>query len=449
VLESVLKRSIDRRCVSSLLGASACPSNPSTKGYITALHPPQRLSAIPSKRCNHSTHAASNAPYFTTSSCSSSYSHGMTHHVHPQSCKQKYVSQPQRFLSDTPSSNKRSCIENTPLDNPEGAALMKGLDIHTVPAEDDGHPLAVFTIEDSDTDIDNNTGEQKQKIPVLLLHGRTWSSIPVYHLNGRDYDILGPADDGRNRSLIQAIYNTKHIQPYMMDFRGFGGTPKDDSGFVDPLRCVSDAVSVLNWIREKHSDVDHPSLLGWSHGSLIAQIVAQRHSDALSKLILYGSTYNPNFKYSLPTPQSNQHAGYTDHEDFPLSEMATRNQYDHAMEDFTNFGMVSGGTSVGPPLTAKLFAEAALATNPMKVQWCNLHQLNECHPSLVKVPAMVITGDQDPYAPKQTQAELFTNLGGGVDRVWSIIANADHAIHLSDERHRLVENINSFLGTGI
>ncbi len=86
-----------------------------------------------------------------------------------------------------------------------------------------------------------------------------------------------------------------------MDFRGFGGTPKDDSGFVEPLRCVKDVVSVMNWIHELHSGervegddgsevndggVARPALLGWSHGALIAQIVAQRHQDVMSKLIL-------------------------------------------------------------------------------------------------------------------------------------------------------------------
>lgn len=209
------------------------------------------------------------------------------------------------------------------------------------------------------------------------------------------------------------------------------------------MKCVSDAVSVLNWIRNKHSNEDGngsaPSLLGWSHGALIAQIMAQRHPEALSKLILYSSIYNPNIKYSIPPPETEDpHWGHTDHDDFPVHEMATCNAYDNAMEDFTNEGMF-------PPLSAKLFAEAALVSDPIKVQWWNLHQLNECHPNLVNVPTMVIAGDQDPYAPPQTQAELFTNLGRDVDRTWSIIARADHSGHLSDERHRFVDNMTDFL----
>lgn len=45
----------------------------------------------------------------------------------------------------------------------------------------------------------------------------------------------------------------------------------------------------------------------------------------------------------------------------------------------------------------------------------------------------------------QTQAELFTNLGRGVDKIWTIIANADHAVHLSDERRKFVENVDNFM----
>jgi len=434
-IQTALKRPSDMRYFSFLAASpSTSTSTPSTKRCGTALHS-QRLpnNVSPSKRSYHSAHAKkSNSPSFTSSSSNFSFSNDTTHRVfQPQSCKQS-TTKPQRFFSAVAPSYTR----------------LQGLDTHAVPAEDDGHPLAVYTIEENDTDNDNIEQQKQQRTPVLLLHGRTWSSVPVYHLTGNN-DTTETSEGGENRSLIQAIYNSKHIQPYAMDFRGFGGTPKDESGFVEPLRCVSDVVSVLKWIHKKHNNEgsgdNKPALLGWSHGALIAQITAQRHSEALSKLILYGSMYNPNMKYPIP-PHGNLHTGHTDHEDFPLREMAARNEYDGAMEDFTN---VSNEARIFPPLSAKLFAEAALASDPIKVKWWNLHQLNECHPSLVKVPTMVIAGDQDPYATMQTQAELFTNLGRGVDRVWSIIANGDHAVHLSDERHRLAENINNFLETPV
>jgi len=294
-----------------------------------------------------------------------------------------------------------SCaIDNTPLDSPKGATLLQGLDIHTVHSEEDGHPLAVYTMRNNDNDESLN---DKRRTPVLLLHGRTWSSLPVYHLTGQQLnDSNGSSSIEENRSLIQALHN-HNIQPYSMDFRGFGGTPKDTSGFVEPLKCVSDVVSVLNWIHEKHSsDIEDtnesetkersikPALLGWSHGALIAQITAQRHSNSLSKLILYGSIYNPSVKYAIPPTlsESPQHSGYTDHEDFPLHELASQNEFDGAMEDFTN---VSNEARIFPPISAKLFAEAALVCDPTKAAWWNLHQLNECKPSLVNVPTMVVS----------------------------------------------------------
>ena len=59
-----------------------------------------------------------------------------------------------------------------------------------------------------------------------------------------------------------------------------------------------------------------------------------------------------------------------------------------------------------------------------------------------------MAGDQDPYAPLRVQQELFSNLGRGADRTWSIIADADHAVHLLDGRNRFVNIVTSFVQNG-
>ena len=356
--------------------------------------------------------------------------------------------QQRRALSSASSEHTsgRRAIEDTPLETPQGSALLEGLEIHTVHS-DDGHPLATYTIDGDESGLEHRT-------PVLLLHGRTWSSIPVYHLVGR----TDPGGSNESRSLLEALYGTGKIQPYAMDFRGFGGTPRDESGYVRPLQCVSDALSVINWIDERHRPASgsdctrRPSLLGWSHGAIIAQILAQRHPESLFKLVLYGSMYSPNVKYAIPPPLNTDvhdaNCGHTDHDDFPLAELAARNNADGAMEDFTMSSGVSSANEAGsifPPLSAKLFAQTALISDPIKVRWRDLHQLNECHPSLVQVPSMVVAGDSDPYAPIATQSELFTNLARGADRTWCIVSNSDHAVHLSDERCRFVEKVANFL----
>lgn len=380
-------------------------------------------------------------------------------------------------------------MANTPLGRPEAASLLRGLKVHEVPAEDDGHPLTVYGIDngsdDGDDTMSSGVGKKKKRKvqPVLLLHGRTWSSVPVYHLLGG-----GNCDDGDEKrpslSLMEALAAVRDdnndegagssndddngkvvIEPYAVDFRGFGGTPRDGAGYVDPDRCAADALSVLNWLTKRYSNTGggdgeneedgnrKPALLGWSQGALIAQLVAQRRPETLSKLILYGSIYNPNVVYSRsPGVQTlpNDNDNFTGHEDFPLiGTLASshHNRHDCAMEDFIPRQSRCGpsGTSISP-VPARRFAEAALVSDPIKMQWMNLCQLNECHPSLVKVPTLVIAGDQDPYAPLRIQAELFTNLGRGVDRTWSVVADGDHAVHLMDGRDRFVECVTGFLG---
>jgi len=43
----------------------------------------------------------------------------------------------------------------------------------------------------------------------------------------------------------------------------------------------------------EHHAAHLPALLGWSQGALVAQLVAQKSPHLLSKLVLYGSIYDP------------------------------------------------------------------------------------------------------------------------------------------------------------
>lgn len=319
-----------------------------------------------------------------------------------------------------------------------GKALLNGLDVYTVPASGDGHPLAVYGI-DSQNPI-QTVVENHNVRPILLLHGRTWSSVPVYHLLG------GTNKKGEeSRSLMEALRNTG-LQPYAMDFRGFGGTPVDATRLVEPFRCVADVETVLKWIAERHGMNDRPinadreevpafempALLGWSQGALVAQMVAQKTHHLLSKLVLYGSIYDPLVRYVRDPLYTTSPAA----DSSPIQNTA-----DAAMEDFTIEGTISHETAIA-------FAEAALVSDPHKANWKHLYQFNTLDPARVHVPTLVVAGDQDPYAPLHVQADLFANLGRGSDRTWSILADADHAAHLLDGRERFCNIVTSFVQNG-
>jgi pimeloyl-ACP methyl ester carboxylesterase len=365
-------------------------------------------------------------------------------------------------------------IADTPLGSSPGSDLLNGLDIYEVCAND-GHPISVYGLHSKKLENDQDATKEQTRRPILLLHGRTWSAVPVYHLLGGGHQTNND-DDGicatntKSRSLMESIYD-KGLQPYTMDFRGFGGTPMDETCSVIPNRCVQDVEAVLDFITLRHQklcsveDMDDfvadndgdtgevemthenvnsnvprhlPALLGWSQGALVAQLAAQQLPKNISKLVLYGSIYDPLINYQREPLYNNGTFSMSNMDD---GNDRKRNTFNEAIEDFTIEGSI-------PPEPAKRFAEAALMADPLKAEWRYLCQFNNLDPARIHVPTLVIAGDQDPYAPLRVQADLFTNLGRGVDRTWSIIADADHAVHLLNGRDRFLNIVTSFVENG-
>ena len=205
--------------------------------------------------------------------------------------------------------------------------------------------------------------------------------MPVYHLLGGKSQPTASSTtttttttSTNSRSLMESLYK-EGLQPYAMDFRGFGGTPPDATNGVVPNRCVSDVESVLNFIQSKHATTTTtatttgdtssstttdphylPTLLGWSQGALVAQMVAQKSPHLISKLVLYGSIYDPLVCY----PRSPLYVNdtMTDANVAATTSPIRKNTYNEAIEDFTVEGSI-------PPEPAALFAEAALLSDPI------------------------------------------------------------------------------------
>ena len=389
----------------------------------------------------------------TTTTCTAAYHH----HQHSTNANALKTS---RLFSTTPEQEVTSAdeqlIAQTPLFR-DASHLLNGLDTYTIKAQD-GHPLSVYGIHSKEIDsvngdsddnvngnVNGNTSKQQQRRPILLLHGRSWSSVPVYHLLGGNNQTTGIASPTHHsRSLMEAFHDAG-LQPYCMDFRGFGGTPKDSTRTVVPNQCVMDAESVLKFLTQKHvtdETMDHhlPALLGWSQGALVAQLLAQKSPQMISKLVLYGSIYDPMVSYARqPLFLNGTDGRISDRDENDDHIQAIENTFNGAIEDFTVEGSI-------PPAAAIEFAEAALSSDPIKAQWHYLCQFNNCDPARVHVPTLVVAGDQDPYAPLRVQSDLFTNLGRGADRTWSIIADADHAVHMLDGgKERFLGIVKSFV----
>ena len=93
---------------------------------------------------------------------------------------------------------KLSSFDSTPLGS-NGTHLLAGLDVYSVPASD-GHLLAVFGI---DSQNPATLTDDTKLHPILLLHGRTWSSVPVFHLHLNHKSDRQASEE--SRSLMEAL----------------------------------------------------------------------------------------------------------------------------------------------------------------------------------------------------------------------------------------------------
>ena len=241
---------------------------------------------------------------------------------------------------------------------------------------------------------------------VLLVHGRTWSGRP-------DFDLQVP---GESRSFMDALV-AQGYSAYAIDLRGYGATPRDATGFLTPERAAADVAAALRTIGGR------PVLFGWSRGSMVAQLAAQRTPDLMSAVILFGYPVDPDHKVpDQADPETPARA--------PTTAKA-------AAEDFIAPGMIS-------QRAIDAYVKAALAADPVRSDWRHDTEWNALAPEAVRVPTLLLQAEHDPLAKTDAQARLFTRLGT-VDRQWVVIPGGDHAALLEDTAPRMITAIRAFL----
>jgi pimeloyl-ACP methyl ester carboxylesterase len=308
---------------------------------------------------------------------------------------------------DCPPPNETASIETTPAEtdatDPEGAATLPSTPEALVVKADDGHELRLWAL--------LPTGERTERRAIVLVHGRTWSSLPDFALRvGEDSSL----------SLMHA-FASRGVAAYALDLRGYGGTARDASGWAEPDRAAADLFAALELVKQREGQA--PDLLGWSMGALVAQLTVQRHGDAARSLVLYGYPRDLDARTSMaegsgaPAKQ-------------PNTETAARS-------DFITAGTVSEAA-------INAYVAASLAADPVKVDWRATEQFDALDPAAITIPTLVIYGVHDPIAKQLWQAKLFTRMNVA-DRQWVVIPNADHAAHL-EQPSRFMIALASFLG---
>ncbi len=268
---------------------------------------------------------------------------------------------------------------------------------HTVEA--DGHPMALW-----EKSVDQPKGH------ILLHHGRTWSSIP-------DFDLQVSGED---LSLMDG-FNAMGYSVWALDARGYGETPRDSSGWNTPDRAAEDLSIVLDWLLARNAQTTH--VWGWSYGSMIAQLTAQRYPDAIASLTLFGYPTDPD----SVIPVTNSHAE-------PPNRPTTRAA---AASDFIVPGSISQHA-------IETYVAAALKADPIRADWNQLHQWNALDGEALTLPTLLLQAEFDPLADTDSHARFFAKIANP-NKQWVVLAGGDHAALLETPRQKLIKSTIDFI----
>jgi pimeloyl-ACP methyl ester carboxylesterase len=270
---------------------------------------------------------------------------------------------------------------------------------HTVDA--DGHPLAVWE--------KSAAGATEA---ILLVHGRTWSALP-------DFDLQV---DGEDLSLMDGLVERGYAV-FAVDLRGYGETPRDETGWVTPGRSAQDVVAVLEWIDARSDWRRKPHLFGWSMGSTISELAAERHPDVMSSLTLFG--YWLDLDEEIPPDEPG------------IEPQRLANTAVAAASDFITPGSISDRAVAA-------YVAMALDKDPVRTDIRSYSDYNALDPSRLKMPVLVIVGEFDPLAPPERQAKLYQRIGTG-HKQWVTVPGGDHAAFLETPREYFIHELVAFL----
>ena len=247
---------------------------------------------------------------------------------------------------------------------------------------------------------------------VVLVHGRTWSSLPDFDLQVR----------GESCSVMDSLV-ARGYAVYALDLPGYGGSPRLASGWLSPNEAVDAVVATLKWVATHSGLHGQPALFGWSNGSRVAHLTAQRHPELLSDLILFGFPGDP-AKRIEPAAE-------------PAAPPRAHTTAEAARSDFITPGSIEARV-------VEAFVAAALAADPVRTDWRRLEEWNETDPAKLTVPVLLLQGEADPVAPFEAQARSFAKFGNP-DRQWIILPHSDHAALIENSHAAFIAAIANFL----
>ena len=266
--------------------------------------------------------------------------------------------------------------------------------------EIEGHPFALW----------HKTAVDPERV-ILLIHGRTWSTLP-------DFDLQV---EGESLSLMDGLVE-RGFSVYGLDLRGYGQTPRDESGWLTPQRAADDVLHALRFIAQRETTMPGPILFGWSLGSMVAQLSVQIDPQAVSGLVLFGYPVRDGMM--------------VDPEDLGALPPRAPTTAENAASDFILPDSISAAAVRG-------FVSAALAADPIRMDWRHVNQWQALDGSRITTPTLLMEGAHDPLTQSDVHARLFTRVTHS-NRMWIVLPDGAHAAFMESPRDQFLAAIALF-----
>ena len=124
---------------------------------------------------------------------------------------------------------------------------------------------------------------------------------------------------------------------------------------------------------------------------------------------------------------------------YPDLPPSRKNTTANAVSDFITPGSIS-------PIAIDTYAKVALAADPIRVDFKNLHEWGAMDATLISTPSLLLQGEFDPLAPTKTQASFFTDISTA-NKWWVVLPGGDHAALLETPRKLMLQSIDHFINS--
>lgn len=245
------------------------------------------------------------------------------------------------------------------------------------------------------TEYQENTNAK----PLLLVHGLTYSSHE-FDIEYQDYSVV--------RFFARMGYSV-----WTLDIAGYGRSEKPADGFtVTSAYAAEDIAAAAECIRQ-HSGHNKLHVLGWSWGTVTSATFAEKHPDYVEKLFLYAPILTGLGERAVTVP-------------FQTTS------WEHAADDFQKLPDGSIDYSIVEPAVAAVFLahcwryDGEGSPNGGRRDLLVASQERLINATALRMPVLLITGDQDAYVDLAVAKDTMRHLPSGSQLV--ILQGGGHAM---------------------